>query len=140
VAQRLGRTNGAIVYSLVTDLIRHSHQKNFVGYSPEVGEALKSLKMFNYARIYKSPRIKAETPKIADLFSRLYDRFLQDLEQQQQDSPLWTDFLQQMAPGYLEQHQPAEIVRDFLASMTDAYFLRRCQELFFPQPLPVKFA
>ena len=42
VAQNLGRTNGAIVYSLVADLITHSYDKNYVGYSPEVGGLLKS--------------------------------------------------------------------------------------------------
>ena len=53
VTQRLGRTNGAIVYSLVADLITHSFEKNYVGYSPEVGQALKNLKAFNYERIYR---------------------------------------------------------------------------------------
>ena len=49
VAMRLGRTNGAIIYALVTDLITHSFEKNYVGYSPEVGALLKRLKEFNYA-------------------------------------------------------------------------------------------
>jgi len=63
VVQHLGRTNGAIVYSLVADLITHSYDKNYVGYSPEVGGLLKGLKEFNYRRIYDNPRIKGETPK-----------------------------------------------------------------------------
>ncbi len=49
------------------------------------------------------------------------------------------DFLAQMEPSYRASHQPAEVVRDFMASMTDAYFLRQCQTLFFPQPLPLRF-
>jgi dGTPase len=140
VRERLGRTNGAIVYSLVTDLIAHSFQKNYVGYSPEVGQALKILKDFNYERIYNNPRIKEETSKIEDLCEALFARFLQDLAKKRRSSPLWTDFLAPMDASYLEKHQPAEIVRDFIASMTDAYFLRQCQELFFPQALPLKFA
>jgi len=140
VVARLGRTNGAIVYALVTDLISHSFDKNYVGYSPEVGALLKQLKEFNYQRIYDSPRIKAETPKIEALFGRLFERFLADLAAARRDSPIWTDFLAPMDPAYLESHQPAEIVRDFLSSMTDAYFLRTSQELFFPQPLRAGFA
>jgi dGTPase len=140
VSQRLGRTNGAIVYSLVTDLIRHSFNKNYVAYSPEVGQALGVLKEFNYERIYDNPRIKAETPKLEALAAALFHRFLTDLQERRQHSPIWTDYLAQMDPAYLEGHQPAEVVRDFLASMTDAYFLRQSQELFFPQPLPIKFA
>jgi dGTPase len=137
VAQGLGRTNGAIVYSLVADLITHSYDKNYVGYSPEVGSLLKKLKEFNYQRIYNNERIKEETPKIEGLFERLFATFLADVQEEQRHSPIWTDFLAAMEPGYLRAHQPAEIVRDFLSSMTDAYFLHRSQELFFPRPLRV---
>ncbi|MEW6386956.1 MAG: HD domain-containing protein [Thermodesulfobacteriota bacterium] len=140
VTQRLGRTNGAMVYSLVTDLIRHSFNKNYVGYSPEVGQALKTLKEFNYARIYNNPHIKKETGKIEDLFAHLFDRCLRDVQEGQRRSPIWVDFLSQMDAPYLESRSPAEMVRDFLAAMTDAYFLRQSQELFFPQPLPLRFA
>jgi dGTPase len=140
VGENLGRTNGAIVYSLVADLITHSHDKNYVGYSPEVGGLLKKLKEFNYQRIYDNPRIKAETPKIEALFQHLFARFLADMEAGREDSPIWADFLGFMDPGYQESRRPAEIVRDFLASMTDAYFLRTSQDLFFPQPLRVGFS
>jgi dGTPase len=139
VADRLGRTNGAIVYSLVTDLLRHSFDKNYVGYSPEVGALLKQLKEFNYQRIYDNPRIKDQTSKIEALCQRLFQRFLEDLAQDRRDSPIYKDFLAPLDPPYRESHQPAEIVRDFLASMTDAYFLRTSQELFFPQPLRAGF-
>jgi|UniRef100_A0A7C3WQR5 dGTPase len=140
VQERLGRTNGAIVYALVTDLLAHSFQKNYVGYSPEVGQALKILRDFNYENIYNNPRIKAETGKIEDLCAALFARFLQDIHQKRRSSPIWADFLASMETAYLENHSPAEMVRDFIAAMTDAYFLRQCQEMFFPKPLPLKFA
>jgi dGTPase len=139
VKERLGETNGTIIYTLVTDLITQSLNKNYVCYSAEIGEALRSLKEFNYRRIYQDPRIKAETAKIADLFAALFARLLKDVEQADQDSPIWQDFLLQMGDVYLDRHRPAEMVRDFLASMTDAYFLRQCQDLFFPRPIAVPF-
>jgi len=139
VVERLGRTNGAIVYSLVSDLITHSYNKNYVGYSPEVGGALKTLRDFNYRRIYDNPRIKQETGKIEGLFADLFQRFFRDVTAKQYHSPIWREYLAGMDEEYLEQ-APAIIVRDYLASMTDATFLRQCQELFFPQPLPLKFA
>ncbi|MDD5640517.1 MAG: HD domain-containing protein [Syntrophales bacterium] len=140
VTQRLGRTNGAIVYSLVADLISHSFEKNYVGYSPEVGQALKALKAFNYERIYNNPLIKSETSKIETLFAFMFDRFVEDVRERHLDSPIWRDYLSTMDVVYLENQQPPEIVRDFIASMTDAYFLRQSEELFFPQPLPWRFA
>ncbi len=139
VRERLGDTNGTIIYNLVTDLITRSLDKNYVSYSAEIGEALRSLKEFNYRRIYQDPRIKAETDKIESLFASLFTRFLQDVALDNRRSPIWVDFLLQMDPVYLEIHQPAEMVRDFLASMTDAYFLRQCQDLFFPRTITVPF-
>ena len=73
------------------------------------------------------------------MFQRLFERFLADLEAERRDSPIWEDFLTAMDPDYRQTSRPAAIVRDFLASMTDAYFLRTSQELFFPQPLRVGF-
>mgnify|MGYP005837838815 FL=1 len=139
VTERLGRTNGAIVYSLVSDLITHSYNKNYVGYSPGVGEALKTLRDFNYRRIYDNPRIKQETGKIEELFADLFQRFFRDITEKQYHSPIWREYLANMDEAYFHQAPPAIIVRDYLASMTDATFLRQCQELFFPQPLPLKF-
>jgi len=139
VRERLGDTNGTIIYNLVTDLITRSLDKNYISYSAEIGEALRSLKEFNYRRIYQDPRIKAETDKIESLFASLFTRFLQDVALDNRRSPIWVDFLLQMDPVYLEIHQPAEMVRDFLASMTDAYFLRQCQDLFFPRTITVPF-
>jgi len=139
VTERLGRTNGAIVYTLVTDLIRHSYNKNYVGYSPEVGQALKTLKDFNYAHIYNSPRIKAETGKIEELFKAMFARLLTDVQEERQDSPIWRNFLAAMSEDYYRRLPPAVMVRDYLAAMTDANFLRQAQELFFPQPLPSRF-
>jgi dGTPase len=117
----------------VTDLINHSTDKNYVGYSPETGRLLKVLKDFNYRRIYNNPRIKEETPKIEALFDSLFSRFLTDVEAGREDSPIWKDFLSGMDAAYLAGQQPGEVVRDFLASMTDAYFLRQSRELFFPR-------
>jgi dGTPase len=140
VKERLGETNGTIIYTLVTDLIAQSLNKNYVCYSAEIGAALGSLKAFNYRRIYQDPRIKAEFAKIEDLFASLFSRFSRDVQQENQDSPIWLDFLLHMDEVYLNHHQPGEMVRDFLASMTDAYFLRQCQDLFFPHPIAVPFA
>jgi dGTPase len=140
VKERLGQTNGTIVYSLVTDLITQSHNKNYICYSRDIGEALGALKEFNYRRIYQDPRIKAQTEKIADLCAAMFSRFRRDVEDERRDSPIWQDFLAEMDQAYVAAHQPAEMVRDFIASMTDAYFLRQCQELFFPKTIAVPFS
>ena len=129
----LGRTNGTIVYNLVTDVIRNSYQHPYVAFSPEVSGALQRLKAFNMDRIYTNPDIKKHTPKIEALFEYLFNRYLKDIEAGREDSVIFLGFLKDMDDQYLQDHAPAEVVRDFIAGMTDKYFLRQCPAAMRPQ-------
>jgi dGTPase len=122
----LGDTNGKIVYSLVTDIIRTSMSNNFIAFSEDVSEALRQLKAFNYERIYQNPKIKAASDTINNLFEMLFERYCNDIETGNQDSVIFTNFLRDMSETYLNSHRTPEIVRDFLAGMTDKYFIRQC--------------
>jgi dGTPase len=125
-ARVLGDTNGTIVYTLVTDVIRGSYGRDHIAFSPEVSEALLRLKRFNLERIYMNPIIKRHTETIRDLFTDLFHRFLTDIETGDRASPIFTGFLDGMSAGYISGHRPPEIVRDFIAGMTDQYFLKQC--------------
>jgi len=127
-AGRLGNTNGTIVYHLVTDVIKTSFEKNHVAFSPEVSDALKKLKAFNYAHIYANPRIKTYQDLIEKNFERLFETYLSDIRTENRQSVIFTGFLSDMSDVYLNTHAPEEIARDFIAGMTDQYFLRQCPE------------
>ncbi len=133
--RRLGNTNGTIVFNLVSDVIKSSYRKPYVTFSPEASEALLALKTFNLERIYMNPKIKTHLGTIKILFELLYDRYLTDLENNKTASVIYTQFLKDMSPAYLAQHTNYEIVRDFIAGMTDQYFLRLCPENIRPKPM-----
>lgn len=122
----LGDTNGKIIYSLVTDIIRTSMHNSCIAFSEEVSDALQRLKAFNYERIYKNPKIKAASDTINRLFVMLFERYCNDIETANHDSVIFTSFLRDMSESYLSSHQTPEIVRDFMAGMTDKYFIRQC--------------
>ena len=126
----LGDTNGTIVYTLVTDIIRQSYGQPHIAFSPDVSEALRGLKRFNLERIYMNAAIKRHTDAIRRLFAALFDRFLNDIEKENRTSPIFAGFLDGMSDAYLTAHRPPEIVRDFIAGMTDQFFLKQC-----PAPL-----
>ena len=46
---------------------------------------------------------------------------------------IFTSFLADMSDSYIENHNSAEIVRDFIAGMTDQYFLRQCPQDMVPE-------
>jgi len=135
----LGDTNGTIVYTLVEDLISESLENPYVSFSPEVAAALWKLKKFNNEFIYANPRAKHQTHKIELMFRLLFEQYLKDLESGNEGSAIFMEFLDGMSPQYREKNSPAMIVRDFIAGMTDDYFLRQCQENLIPQTLSDRY-
>ncbi|KIX12394.1 deoxyguanosinetriphosphate triphosphohydrolase family protein [Dethiosulfatarculus sandiegensis] len=135
VVRVLGRTNGTMVYRLVEDLIENSRENPRVRFSEPTGEALKELKDFNLERIYLNPKIKTEHDKIRQAYHRLFESCLDELKRGVNINSTLSSFLKGMLPEYLDEH-PAVICRDFISGMTDEYFLRCCQSLDDPPPLP----
>jgi dGTPase len=124
----LGNTNGTIVFNLVTDIIQTSFQKHYVAFSPDVSDALKHLKKFNLERIYLNPAIKTHSLELNRLFEYLFEKYLGDIRRNDTASVIFRRFLNGMSPAYTATHSSAEIVRDFIAGMTDEYFLSQCPE------------
>ena len=128
----LGDTNGTIVYHLVEDLITNSLAsghggellQDSIGFSPAVSVGLKELKSFNYRYIYMNPAIKRDFPKIRNCYRILFETYLDQIVKKETASEIFTEMLDSMDPYYLEKYAPAEIVRDFIAGMTDDYFLK----------------
>jgi dGTPase len=124
----LGDTNGTIVFNLVTDIICNSRGNPYIAFSPEVSEAVKQLKSFNLEHIYMNSRIKQHIHRIKKLFEMLFETYLEDMQNQRESSVVFKRFLKNMKQSYIQCHQPAEIVRDFISGMTDRYFLSQCPE------------
>ena len=133
----LGDSNGTIVYNLVTDIIHCSHTTGHIAFSDRVSNGLKQLKQFNLERIYLNPTIKKNAAAIQTLFELLFESYLNDLQKGNERSKIFTGFLADMSEEYIESHRPAEIVRDFIAGMTDRYFLLQCPERLRPNVIDV---
>ncbi len=130
----LGDSNGTIVFNLVTDIIENSFKNIYIAFSPEISNALKTLKEFNLKHIYMNPKIKKHLSTIKKLFEILFEKYINDLENENHSSVIFTRFLKDMSENYLNNHSKEEIVRDFVAGMTDQYFLRQCPESMRPEP------
>jgi dGTPase len=128
IVEVLGDTNGTIVYNLVTDIIQNSFKNPYVAFSEEVSEALGELKRFNLDRIYLNPVIKKHLDTIETLFGMLFEKYLTDIETGNRDSVIFSSLFREMSSEYLHNHPKEAIVRDFIAGMTDQYFLRQCPE------------
>jgi dGTPase len=136
-AEALGDNNRDIVNNLVIDVIENSYGKDHVALSEDTAGALKTLREFNDARIYNNPKIKAQSAKIERMFSMLYETFLEDLKKGNGESKVIKSYLNTFTPerrrAYIDGTPDAEIVRDFIAGMTDDYFNDTFGEIYLPQ-------
>ena len=129
----LGDNNGEIIESLVRDVVENSYGQNYVCFSHDVSQALYQLKQFNYQYIYKSPKLKINHQRIENGFKLLFETFLQDVKQNNQYSMIFRDFLRDKSKRYSEKTSPALKVRDYMAGMTDRYFVSALQRLIVPE-------
>ena len=132
----LGNTNGTIVYTLVTDLIRHSRiappgeekerDSSSIGFSQPVAEALKTLKEFNYSHIYLAPATREHLPTIRACYQKLFSFYLDHLNNGKAEN-LSVDLLSDLEENYISKQSAAARVRDFIAGMTDDFFIKQAR-------------
>lgn len=124
----LGNTNKEIINTVVTDIIDNSMDKPYIKMSKEVYEALLMLKRFNHQNIYS----KSLTPEKIEYYrqgmNKIYNRYLNDIDNNNQDSIIYLIFLNNQSTRYVNNNSPKRIVIDFIAGMTDDLFLSEIEK------------
>ncbi len=133
--QILGETNGSIVYTLVTDLIANScvsppgsfpsSETDAIGFSEGVAGALKKLKDFNFTNIYLNPLTKQATPFIKDCYEKLFLFCIKCLQNTDNHQSSFMDLIADKDSVQRTIRKPEALVRDYIAGMTDDYFLKK---------------
>lgn len=128
----LGKSNREILTVVARDIIMESHQKDYIAMSQEVFDALKALRAFNFQKIYTHPNLKGESKKVKLSYRLLFEYLLEDFEKNGENSHLWQDFLHNKSAHYLEKTNPTRRVIDYIAGMTDKFFIRTFEKLIVP--------
>ena len=136
-AKILGDTNTKIIDTLITDLLNFSLDNDVIGYSDEIFEALKELKLFNYENIYirrdlfkKNSTEKTFIDKLKDRFLFIFKTSLRDLQEENFKAPIFRDHIEYIDnknyETYFKQLKKANqltlVARDYIAGMSDKYF------------------
>ena len=120
----LGTTTKDIVNTCILDIIKNSYNKDFIKLSDHVYEAIVKLKKFNYEHIYNKAMTKEEVENLTHKFETLFKTYLEDLKNKNEKSPIIHSYLKNMSSEYRKTNSDTRIVIDYIAGMTDDYFLR----------------
>lgn len=131
----LGENNAEIIKNITTDIIANSINKPYLSMSKDVYENILDLLSENNSLIYQREDISKPYYKIIKpMMHMMYKNFLTDLKEHNYKSPIFQHYLNTNIVGsfyrnpvkrYIEEnkHDLNDIVVDFIASMTDDYFI-----------------
>lgn len=129
----LGSSNREILTYFAQDIIQSSYDQDYIAMSEEAYEALTNLRKFNFQHIYIHPKLKVESKKIKSSYRILFETLLEDYAKNQENSYLWRSFLNNKNEKYLSQTSEVQKVIDYIAGMTDHYFIRTLEALVVPK-------
>lgn len=134
----LGKRNAEIINNLVVNIIENSYGQNYIKLDEEYYDQLKASKSENFEYIYKSPEVKEKYDNIQPMFGQVYNKLLDDLNNNLEKSVIFRHHINfvenkrkflEVRKSYREE-EPNQIVVDFIASMTDDYFIDLYDYLF----------
>jgi len=144
----LGKDNRDIIKKMVSNIVKNSFGKNYLKIDDKVYSDFLALRNENNKVIYRNPKIDdVYNETIRHMLFDLYDRFIEDIVSKDYNSyiyrhhvnhPKLKDFYKKNITGDLEV-KPDEVVVDYIASMTDDYFINLYETLFPKSELKIQY-
>ena len=142
----IGSINAEIINNISVNVIKNSYGKNYIKLDDEYFNALSILKRENYEKLYnETSENKARNLVIKEMMTALYEKLKADLILDNKSSPIFTHHINYITSSYYSRENDYlketvdQIVVDFIASMTDDYFIELYHKLFPTSPLKLEY-
>lgn len=133
----IGTYNAEIINNLIVNIVENSYGRPYIKMDARHFNALKKAKSDNYELIYKNYLVKTEIEDtVKPMMGEMYEKLLSDLINGNTDSPIFSHHINYVNKAHYkrdipyEQTEPNQIVVDYIASMTDDYFIDLYAHLF----------
>ncbi len=134
----IGTINAEIVNNLMVNLVENSFGLPYLRLDEQHFAALKAAKQENYRLIYRNEAVQNADGVIRSMMGAIYEKLLSDLSAGRKSSPVFTHHLAYLDRPYYNRHRRMPypeteknlIVTDYIASMTDDYFVDLYSYLF----------
>ena len=142
----IGSINAEIINNLVVNVIENSYGRPYVKLDAKHFKALRKSRIDNYNRIYNYAAgfAKLDTT-VKPMMAEVYGQLLDDLKSENKNSPIFKHHIDFVNAIYYkrdipyEQNDPHDIVVDYIASMTDDYFIELHGHMFPNSALQVHY-
>lgn len=137
-----GESNPDIITAIVTDIVSNSLEMPYLSMSNDVFEGISAILKENSEKIYQCKDVTRPYYEVIQPMMRMmYERFLSEVQSNCYDSLIYKHYLNSSVVGsfyrhpvnryvQIDVHEPNDIVVDFIASMTDDYFVDAFSYLF----------
>ncbi len=136
----VGTTNAEIINNFSVNIMENSYGMPYLKMDEEYFEELRQAKRENYEMIYNNKKLNdLYENQIRPMFHALYEELLRQAESRDRSSLLYrhhisyvnemNQYVKDSYPPY-EEEESNQLVVDYLASMTDAYFLELYRHIF----------
>lgn len=143
----IGSKNAEMINNLTVDIVNNSYGKDCICLSDKAFNDLKTAKKENYKYIYRNEKIEKQyNDTIKPMFKELYYRLLDDIKNENRSSVIFKHHIDdiQKSCRYYEDwdyisEDPNQIVTDYIASMTDDYFVELYRQMFPNSKYDIKY-
>lgn len=135
---KIGNQNAEIINNMIVNIVENSYGKPYLKMDDDYFEAFSAGKKENYEIIYRADKLEDVYKNgVYPMMEQIYERMLADAKSHNKDSFLYKhhiEYIKDMTKYYLtvdyEDNDPNDIVVDYIASMTDDYFVDLYRYLF----------
>ena len=136
----LGSNNSMLIQNATFNIIKNSIGRDRIAMDVEVSDEIRRLKALNNETIYMYDQEGEGKLRrfVFPMMRELYHKLLEDLDAGREESPIFTEhmnawFMSTRNPRYAQESHD-DIVVDYIASMTDDYFIELYALLFPDNP------
>lgn len=143
----IGTSNAEIINNMIVNIVENSYGKNYLKLDEAYFQAISVGKSENYNLIYNNEKIShVYEEQINPMIEQVYHRLLQDLKNHNKESMIYKHHINYIleVTGYYSRRdytvtEANDIVVDYIASMTDDYFIDLYNILFPEGTYEVKY-
>lgn len=145
---KIGTSNAEIINNMIVNIVENSYGKEYLKMDQEYFDAFSAGKKENYELIYRIDKVeKVYAENINPMMEQMYEKLLKDAKEKDKKSVLYEHHVAYVKDitkyssnkRNYEDTEPNDMVVDYIASMTDDYFVDLYKHMFPKSTYDVKY-